>query len=156
MSTMNTFSTDFYSSFLYVVLLPFCLKFWGVTLTCLTGPHSLCMCLSQVRSLKFSSCRLMMWYIFVFRSFFSPKIRPLVFSLNCFTFVIPRPFIIDYAVWYFAHCWVNQNILFATFYKQYWIRLKKWRKTIHNSICTVSAQAHYTCALCQWSIKNFC
>ena len=41
----------------------------GSPLTILTSPHYLCMRLSQVRSLQFSSCRLFMFYIFIFHSF---------------------------------------------------------------------------------------
>ena len=69
----------------------------GIPLTCLTPPHYLCMCLSQVRSLLFSGCRLFMCYIFVFRSFFYIK-RLLVFSFEFFYIVISGPFIAEYAV----------------------------------------------------------
>ena len=69
---VKPFSTDFFSSFLCCTVLPLSKVRGrvGIPLTCLTPPHYLCMCLSQVRILKFSGCRLFMCNIFVFRSFF--------------------------------------------------------------------------------------
>ena len=68
-------------------------------LTCLTPPHYVSMCLSLDKSLKLSSYRLFLCYIFVFRYFFVYEIRPLVLLFELFEIVISGPFIGDYTVW---------------------------------------------------------
>ena len=80
---LSLFQLSFIVRSSFLILLHHCLRVEGVgiPLSCLTPPYSLCMCLSQGRSLWFSGCRLLMCYMFVFRLFL---IRPLVFSFELF------------------------------------------------------------------------
>ena len=72
-----------------------------------------CACLSQVRSLQFSGCRLFMCYIFVLCTIFY-LYKAIVFSFEMFYIVKSGPFMADYAVYGFCS-WLKARVRWPIF-----------------------------------------